>query len=69
MDLFPQGLVVAAATGIKIKSVRSQLDFNTQGQSWMGSVVDYSIVPIGQSCGFDHQLGHIQESTNECINK
>ena len=36
---------------------------------WPGSSVGWSIIPICQSCGFDPQSGHIQETTSEGMNK
>ena len=39
------------------------------GQPWLDSSVDQSIVPIRQGSGFHPWSGHIQESTNGCINK
>ena len=38
-------------------------------QPWPCSSVASSVVHIHQSCGFDPWSGHIQESTNEFINK
>lgn len=36
---------------------------------WPGHSVGQSIDPVCHDCGFDPQFGHIQEITNECINK
>ena len=37
------------------------------GPGWLALLI--SVVPTLQGCGFDPQSGHMQASTNECINK
>ena len=32
---------------------------------WLGRLVGYSVVLVSQGCGFDLQLGHMQEATND----
>lgn len=34
-----------------------------------GCVLGESVVPINQSCGFDSGVGHLQESTNACMDE
>ena len=36
---------------------------------WQENSVGYSIDPICQGCGFNSMSGHMQEATNEGINK
>ena len=36
---------------------------------WLGRSVGWSTILLCQGCGFDPRSGHMQESTNECINK
>ena len=36
---------------------------------WLGGSVGQSVIPTCQGGGFDSPSQHIQESTNECINK
>ena len=38
-------------------------------RAWPGSPIGQSAVLIGQNCGFDPQSWHVQEASNECINK
>ena len=39
------------------------------GFPWLDSSVGWSVIPMCQRCGLDPWPKHIQESTNECINK
>ena len=50
-------------------STGSKILFKLRAWPWPGRSVGWSVIPIHQECGFDPQSGHIQESTNECINK
>ena len=47
----------------------TQADLKIDLWPWLGGSVGWSIVPVCQSCRFDPQSGHIQEMTNECIDK
>ena len=42
--------------------------FKTFLLPWPGSSLGWSINPIHQGCGFDPRSGHVQKSTNECMN-
>ena len=41
----------------------------THNWHWLDCSVGYSVISINQCCRFNPWTGHIQESTNECINK
>ena len=40
-----------------------------KSRPWLGCSVGQNVIPIHQGCEFIPRSGHIQESTNECINK
>ena len=43
--------------------------FKSVGLPWPGSSTGWSVILMRQGCVFHPWSGHMQESTNECINK
>ena len=60
-----KGYSMCKGSGVETHRVHSEKHM----EPWLGSTTGWSILPICHGCGFDAGSGHMQESTDEYINK